>query len=314
MGIYFGKHFFGVLQLFVMRSFEICQGNISLLELASDEVQALVLIGVAISSSLAGTFLVLKKMTMLANSLSHTILIGIVLAYLLFFSQMTPFGMDLKVLLGASLLVALITVFLTQFFQKVVRLPEDASIGLVFTSLFALGVTIVTLFARNTHLEVEAVMGNVDALHANDAKLMGWVVLFNLFFIFLFFKEYKISAFDPALSTSLGISPALFNFFLMIQTSVTAIGAFRAVGVLLVLAFLVIPPITARLFTPHLGRLLLFSVFLSSMAAVCAVALSRHILSVYHISLSTAGLVVCLLAFIYCLVLLSKLTFRRNYG
>lgn len=310
MSLYWGKQFFEFFALLWVRFIQALRGDV--VTLASDEVQVLVLVGVAISASLVGTFLVLKRMTMLANSLSHTILIGLVIAFVLSLSHANGghFGLNLKILMIASVVTALLTVFFTDFLERVIKLPKDASIGLVFTTLFALGVTLVTLFARNSHLEVEAVMGNVDALHAHDVKLMAYVAGFNLVVTLLFYKEYKVTAFSPSFSATIGISPFLFNFLLMIQTAGTAIGAFRAVGVLLVLAFLVMPPLAARFLTHHLGRLIWVSAGIGILASLLAVAMSRHILTVYAIPVSTAGLVVCFLGALYFISYLSKLTFR----
>src|ERR1700722_13660902 len=139
---YSGVDFFGFFQVLFMR---ILSGEI--LNLATDEIQILVLMGVALSGALVGTFLVLRNMTMVANALSHTILVGIVGAYLLLSSlgALTDAfeGMSLMHLTLASLLAGLLTTLLTEFLNKVTGLQEDAAVGLVFTSLFALGVLLV---------------------------------------------------------------------------------------------------------------------------------------------------------------------------
>lgn len=315
MNPYWGKNFWEFFGIFFNRMLQAIKGNLSLDQLASDEVQMLVLICVAFSSSLIGVFLVLKKMTMLANSLSHTILLGVVLAYILFspFSVVaageTP-SLNIEILLCAALITGLMTALLTQLFTHLLKIQEDASIGLVFTTLFALGIMIVTVFTRNAHIGTEVVMGNVDALHLNDLKLIFIVALANLLIITLLFKEFQITTFDGALAKSLGISTAFFNYLLMVQTAGTAIGSFRAVGVLLVLAFLVGPVLTARLLTDRLKPLILYSIGIGSLAAIVGVALSRHMLSVYQMPLSTAGLVVAVIGFFYLLALL----FSPRYG
>nr|MBA3815720.1 metal ABC transporter permease [Parachlamydiaceae bacterium] len=154
--------------------------------LASDEIQILVLAGVAISSALVGTFLILRKMTMLANSLSHTILIGIVIAFLItqngVFDQEHEHhqAINVKAMLFASLVMGLVTTFLTEILTKWGRLQEDASIGIVSTNLFSMGVIGVTVLTRNAHIGIEAVMGNVDALQLSDCKLVYIVLLINV--------------------------------------------------------------------------------------------------------------------------------------
>ncbi len=272
---------------------------------------------IAIASSLIGTLLVLKKMTMLANSLSHTILLGIAIAYMFLLSRSTGgLEINLPILIIASLVTGLLTTLLTQLLNHVFRLQEDASIGLVFTSLFALGIIMVTLFTRNAHIGLEVVMGNADALHISDCKLAGIIALGNVFFVTLFFKEWKLICFDSGLAKGLGFKPGLFNYLLMFITSATAISAFRAVGVLLFLAFLVGLPMTARLLTHNLRSMLFIASGIGLGVALVGVALSRHFLTVYQMPLSTSGLVVTLIgvSFIFCFAIKNVifLTFSRN--
>src|SRR5579872_2184905 len=290
---YWGKDFFQFMLILGTRFLQWMSGQLPLEQMASDEVQLLVLIGVALSAALVGVFLVLKKMSMLANSLSHTILLGIVLTYLLMlaFSSSQKSGaalIDLKTLFIAALITGAITTFFTQFFTQVLKLQEDASIGLVFTSFFALGIVLVTLFTRNTHIGIEAVMGNVDGLHFDDLKMMFFIFVLNCVITLLFFKEFKITAFDRPLAQALGLFPAFFNYLLMIQVAATSIAAFRAVGVLLFLAFLVGPVLSARLLTDSLKKLLFIAGGIGALCALVGVALSRHLLTVYQMPLSTA--------------------------
>ena len=321
MNPYFGKNFLQFLFLFFQRMGELCTGKIGIGDLASDEIQVLVLSLVACCCALIGTFLVLKKMTMLANSLSHTILLGIIAAYLILLpwlpeSPVHTHALSIEVLLIASLITGLITTLLTQMLTNVLKLQEDASTGLVFTTLFALGIVLVTVFTRNTHLGTEAIMGNVDALHLHDLKLIFWIGLFDFAIVFFLFKEFKTITFDGAFADAQGISKSFFNYLLMVLTSATVIGAFRAVGVLLVLAFLVGPVLTARLFTHRLKTVILLAMGIGMLASVVSVALSRHLLSVHHLPLSTSGLSATVLGVIYFGSLLvfgiRRLTFRSH--
>jgi manganese/zinc/iron transport system permease protein len=315
---YFGKNFIEFLVLFLQRMGELCVGKIGIGDLTSDEVQVLVLSLVACCSALIGTFLVLKKMTMLANSLSHTILLGIVVAYLILVpfipeSHVHAHAISIEVLLIASLLTGLITTVLTQLLTNVLKLQEDASTGLVFTTLFALGIVLVTVFTRNTHLGTEAIIGNVDALHIHDLKLIIGIALFDFAVVTIFFKEFKMITFDGGFADSQGISNSLFNYLLMILTSATVIGAFRAVGVLLVLAFLVGPVLTARLFTHRLKKVILLAMGIGVCASLISVALSRHLLSIHHLPLSTSGLTATVLGLVYFVCLLTHYIFRIRW-
>lgn len=277
------------------------------LELASDELQILVLLGVAAACALVGTFLVLRKMTMLANALSHTILVGIILAFLLMrqtISHDGHFDINLTSMGIAALVTGIGTTWLTQWLTSVVRLQEDASIGLVFTSLFAVGVVLVTLFSKNAHLGTEIVMGSIDALNRQDLVLVYTILALDVLVIFTMFKEFKLTAFDAGFSRVIGIPSGLYHYLLMILLSATVIGAFRVVGVLMVLAFLVGPVVTARLFTHHLGKMILWAITIGSSASIIGVATARHLLSEYSIALTTGGVVVCILTLIYIAALL----------
>ncbi len=305
---YRGASFFGFFLELFSRLGALLQGKLGLNDLASDEVQALVLMGVAASAALVGTLLVLRRAAMLANSLSHTILLGIVIVYIIIHQHLmvgehTSF-LDVPTMLGASVLTGIVTTFLTEFLTKTVRLQDDASNGLVFTSFFSLGIILVTLFTRNVHIGTEVVMGNVDALHVHDLHVVFVVLAANILLFSLFFRHYLLTTFDAGFARTLGISTTAFNYLLMIQVSATAIAAFRAVGVLMVLAFIVGPPLTARLLTHRLRPLLILAAAVGCIASLVGVALARHLLTVYDMPLSTGGLVVCMIVLFYILALI----------
>lgn len=298
---YSGNDFFDFFVTLFYRLIAFFKGELPLNQLATDEIQMIVLVGVAVSSAMVGTFLVLRRMTMLANSLSHTILLGIVVAYLLTKNSSSTglegdhLPMNIDWMMIASLVMGLVTTFLTEFFTKTVKLQEDASTGLVFTTLFALGIVLVTFFTRSAHVGTEVVMGNVDALQLDDCKLIFLILCLNGFLFFLFFKEFKITTFDPGLSKALGISTIFYNYLLMSQVSFTAIGAFRAVGVLMLLSFITAPPLMARMLTNSLTKMFCYSMIIGSIASIIGVAFSRHMLSFYGIAFSTSGVVVTIL-------------------
>jgi manganese/zinc/iron transport system permease protein len=300
MNPYWGKDAWEFLFLFFTRFPEWIRGH-----LASDEIQLFVLISIALSAAWTGTFLILKKMTMFANAISHTILLGIVLTYLLTrsFSSSDHFHLSMPLLIGASLLTACLTGLCIHLFVHRLNVAEDASIGLVFSSLFALGVLSVSILTRNSHIGTEVIMGNVDMLHRDDLKRALVILVFTLFFIELFFKEWCATAFDPSFSQSTGISVRSFHFFLTILASAVCIGSFRAVGVILVISFLVGPPLTARLWVHRVRSMIVLASFLGITASFLGVIVSRHLFSVHCVSLSTGGLVVFFIGVFYFLSL-----------
>jgi len=297
MNPYWGKDFFEFFAVLFRR----LSGQLPQEHLASDEIQLLVLMGVALSTVLLGTFLTLKKMTMMANSLSHTTLLGIVLSYILFFAPGTDLSLDTGILLLAAFISAILTTVLTELARDLLKLQEDAAIGLVFTTLFALGIILVTVYTRNSHIGVEVITGNVDALHREDIRMVWGTAFVNFFLIGVFFRQWVMTAFDEKLSFSLGIPTKTFHYLLMFLTALTLIAAFRAVGVLLVLSFLVGPTLIARQWTHRLIALLFAAVGVGFIASILGVALSRHLLSTYRMPLSTGGLVVTLISIFYLL-------------
>ncbi len=309
---YFGTNVGSFFLVLLQRLWALLSGDLAWTDLAADEVQILVLSGVAASSAIVGVFLVLKKMTMLANALSHTILLGIVIAFLITHgmlgaeesAQVHGLGhLNLSALLLSAVATGLVTAFLTQFLTSSIGLQEDASTGLVFTTLFSIGVILVTVFTRNAHIGTELIMGNADALQLGDGKLVLITVLLNAALVLLFYKEFKITTFDGMLAQSLGFSTMFFNYLLMVQTSITSIAAFRAVGVIMVLAFMTGPPLTARLLTNNLGKVLALAVAIGIAAALIGVAIARHMLTVFNMPLSTGGITVCVIAAIFCATL-----------
>ena len=226
------------------------------------------------------------------------------------FSRFTVSWGLLSTRISISLFWLVLILCLTEFLTKSAGLQEDASIGIVFTSLFSLGVILVTLLTRNAHIGTEIVMGNADALRLQDLKLVLVVLFLNAALIFLFYKEFTITTFDSGLSKALGFSPVFFNYLLMIQVSATAIGGFRAVGVLMVLALMTGPSLIARLLTNHLKYMLFISAAIGAFCAFVGVALSRHFLSVSGQPFSTGGIVVCVIIVFFLAVLLIKRQYK----
>lgn len=229
------------------------------------EIQLIAVI-VAVACSLPGVFLVLRKMSMMSDSITHTILLGIVLAFFLTHDLSSPL-----LIVGAALM-GLATVWLTETLNRTKLLSEDASIGIVFPLLFSIAIILITRYAGSVHLDTDSVLlGELAFAPFNRMVLFGYdigakaiystliLLLINLGFIALFFKELKVVTFDPVLSAVLGISPVLFHYGLMFLVSMTTVGAFEAVGSVLVVAFMIGPPTTAYLLTDDLKRMLILS-------------------------------------------------------
>jgi manganese/zinc/iron transport system permease protein len=204
----------------------------------------------------------------------------------------------------AAVVMAFLTTFLTQFLIAFFRLREDVSCGIVFTFLFALGVIAVTLISRSAHIGTELLMGSADSLDIHDFYLQSVSVVVNVGLVTAFYRGFFVTSFDPIFSHVLAFSPALFGYMLMGLTSLTATAAFRAVGVLMVLALFVGPPLIARLFTHRLLPLIVLSCVIGLITAISSVALARHLLSVWAIPVSTSALLVSIIFITYLFALL----------
>jgi len=237
---------------------------------------------VAVTCALPGVFLVLRRVSLMSDAISHAILFGIVLAF--FYTQKlnSPF------LLVAATLTGVLTVTLTEIIIRTRKLKEDAAIGLVFPVLFSLGVILLNLFAKRVHLDTQCViMGEIAFSPFNRLIIQGqdwgpvgfWttgsILAINLLFINLFYKELKISTFDEGLATSLGFRPVLIHYALMTLVSVTAVGSFETVGSILVVALMITPPAGAYLLTERLSKMLILSGVIGMVSAVSGYFLAR---------------------------------------
>jgi manganese/zinc/iron transport system permease protein len=238
---------------------------------------------VAVSCALVGAFLVLRQMALMGDAISHAVLPGIVIAFLL-----TGDRAPLPMVLGAGAL-GVVTVVLVELFHRSGRLKEDASIGVVFPALFSIGVILIARYAYQVDLDLDCVLygeiayAPLDILFVGDTPLgpkglwvNGGILLANLAFVLLFYKELKVSTFDPALAATLGFSPILVHYLLMSAVSVTVVGAFESVGVILVVAMLVVPPAAAYLLTDRLSVMLALSAAFGVVAAVLGYALAVY--------------------------------------
>jgi manganese/zinc/iron transport system permease protein len=237
----------------------------------------IVLSGVLVASACAllGAFLVLRRMAMMADAISHAILPGLVAAY--FLAQ----GPNLLAgFLGAAA-AAVVTVSLVEGLQRTGRLGEQSAIGLVFPAMFALGTFLVSKYFASVHLDTDAVLfGNIEfaahdtlivggrALGPLALWLMGTLCALNAALVAAFYKELKLATFDAGLAAALGFSPALVHYLLMSAVSMTAVGAFTAVGAVLAVSLFIVPPATAYLLTDRLPTMLWLSVAVGAASAV----------------------------------------------
>ncbi len=222
---------------------------------------ALVLVVVSVACALPGAFLLLRRMSLVSDAISHVLLFGIVLAY---FATRT---VDSPWLLIAAAGAGVLTVALVELLQRTRLVKEDAAIGLVFPALFAGGVLLASMYLRNTHLDVDAVLlgqpeyaveprWQIAGVPVKPLRAMAVVLAVNLVLLAFFYKELKLTTFDAGLAATLGFRPGLMHYGLMTVVSVTAVMSFDSVGPVLVVGFFVLPAAAAFLLTDRLSRML----------------------------------------------------------
>jgi len=246
-------------------------------------ILAVLLTGVftAVACALIGPFLLLRRMAMMADAISHAVLPGLVAGYFL------ARGPNLFAGVLGALASGLLTVTLVELLLRSGRVKQDAAIGLVFPALFALGTFLVSRFFADVHLDTDAILyGEIafaffDRLIVNGYDIgpqplyvLGGLAMINLAFILLLYKELKLATFDAAFAAATGFSPIVLHYLLMLMVSLTTVGAFTAVGAILVVAFLIVPPATAYLLTDRLPRMIVLSVIVGVVAATSGYALA----------------------------------------
>ncbi|MFL0101072.1 metal ABC transporter permease [Tenacibaculum maritimum] len=261
---------------------------------------------VAIACAIPGTFLVLRKMALISDAISHSILPGLVIGFFI----THDLGAPLLIVMAA--LSGIITVVLVEFIQKTRLVKEDTAIGLVFPALFSVGVILISKNANDVHLDTDVVLlgelafAPFDRLLVNGIDLgpkslwiVGMILLITIGLLLAFFKELKISTFDAGLATALGFSPAILHYGLMSVASVTTVGAFDAVGAILVVALMIAPAATAYLLTDDLKKMLFFAAFFGVFSAILGYWLAHWLDASISGSMTTVLGIVFLLAYLF---------------
>ncbi|MSR43677.1 MAG: metal ABC transporter permease [Pedosphaera sp.] len=239
---------------------------------------------VTAACGLVGNFLVLRRMALVGDAISHSVLPGMAVAFILSQSRGT-----LPMFLGA-LVAGIVATVLIELIHKKSRVKQDAAIGIAFTSLFALGVILINLYAGKggVDLDQECVLyGEIafvplepmvvfagQTLGPIPVVRMALVALVTALLIVLFYKELLVSSFDPALAVSLGISATVVHYALMGWLSVVVVSAFESVGAILVIAMLILPAATATFLSRRLPVMLGLTILHAALSAVLGVHLA----------------------------------------
>tara|TARA_B100000900_G_scaffold388477_1_gene380548 strand:- start:268 stop:1095 length:828 start_codon:yes stop_codon:yes gene_type:complete len=210
-------------------------------------------------------------MALVGDAISHSILPGITLAFLITNSRDT-----LPMMLGA-VAAGVVTVALIEAIRYTSRIKPDAAIGIVFSSLFAIGVILISVFADEVDLDAECVLyGELGFIPLQDIAYFGEIVigpepvvrmaiitLIAIVLLFAFFKEMIVTSFDSGLAASLGINPTRYQYGLTLFLSIVIVSSFESVGVVLVIAMIIFPGATALMLTDRLPIALVLSTVIS---------------------------------------------------
>lgn len=240
---------------------------------------------VAITCGLLGVFLILRKMAMVGDAISHAVLPGIVLAYLVSESRET-----IPMLLGAAALGVFTTLMIEWLYSKA-RLQMDASIGITFTWLFALGIILISLYTGQVDLDQDCVLygeiayvpldmwinGNGLLMGPRPVWITGGAMLLIIALVVVGYRGLEITTFNPEYAAAIGISTAFWHYLLMSAVSITTVVSFESVGAILVVAFLIVPPATAYLLTEKLVPMLWLTVLFGVLSAALGYVLAALI-------------------------------------
>jgi manganese/zinc/iron transport system permease protein len=228
----------------------------------------------SVSAAILGNFLVLRRLSLLSDAISHSILPGLAAAYLL-----TANRYSWTALMGA-IAVGLITVWLTELIGQYGRVDEGASTGIVFTGLFALGLIMIVQAADRVDLDPNCVLfGDIElspldsivtslGVIPRSAIVLTVCLLLNTLFVVMLFRLLRIATFDSQLATSLGVSPRVLHYALATLVAITSVCSFEAVGNVLVVTMFIVPPTIAFLLVNRLPMMIFVSVCVAALAAV----------------------------------------------
>lgn len=235
---------------------------------------ALLAVATAMACALPGVFVVLRRNSMIVEAIAHAVLPGIVLGYLLTDDLTSPW------LLGGAALAGLFVVAGSEYLSRLGVLSGDAPQGLLFPALFSVGVILISAHIGNLHLDVDTVLvGDLNLAAIDDLSVGGvvlgpkylfvmlLVLLLNVLFVTVNYKQLKLSTLDDEFARSLGMRTGVFNLMFMLTVSLTVTAAFHAAGALLVVGLVVVPAATAYLVARRLGTMILVTMLIAAAGA-----------------------------------------------
>ena len=272
----------------------------------------LVAIITACAAAIPGIFLVLQGAALMSDAISHAILPGIVIMFFIVKTLQSPW-----LIVGAGF-SGVATVMCTQWIIQTRRLKKDAAIGLIFPLFFSIGVILISLYARDVHLDTDMVLlgelafapfnrmivGLYD-LGPYAAWQMGVIGIMNVLFVVLCYKELKVASFDKQYAAISGCAPTALYYALMMLTSITCVGAFDVMGTVVIVALMIVPAATAFLYARSLLEMII-----GSLAVAVAASVSGYTLA-FCADVSIAGAIATLCGVFFVCGLAGTIYTRR---
>lgn len=225
---------------------------------------------IGIMYGVLGSFIVLRNMSLIGDALSHAILPGVFIAFLVF--GYSPIGFFM-----GSVIAGLITALLITWIQQNIKTKNDAAIGIVFTLMFAIGVIGISWLnnEEGVHLDLkDFLIGSIMGISNQDVWLTLIVTLYTIASVVFFYRFLFITTFQPVIASTMGISTKMVHYFLMLLLSFAVVAGLKTVGVILVVALLIIPSSTALLLSNKLKRVILYSAIVGLISAVLGLIMS----------------------------------------
>ncbi|MBN8584053.1 MAG: metal ABC transporter permease [Ignavibacteria bacterium] len=247
---------------------------------------------IGISCGLIGTYIMLRRMSLIGDALAHAVLPGVVVSF------MVAGKSEVALFIGA-VVSGILTVLLIGFVNRNSKIKEDTSIGIIFTGAFALGILLVSQL-KQVHIDLSSYLfGDVLGVSTGDITLSMIIMFVIILCIVLFYKQLLLTSFDPTMALTIGISTTLVHYMLMTLLSMSIVAGLQSVGVILIIAMLITPPATAYLLSNDLKKILMLSATFGTISAITGLYLSYHFNFASGASIVLVAVVLFLLAFLF---------------
>lgn len=247
---------------------------------------------IGISCGLIGTYIMLRRMSLIGDALAHAVLPGVVVSFMVA-------GKSEAALFIGAVVSGILTVLLIGFVNRNSKIKEDTSIGIIFTGAFALGILLVSQL-KQVHIDLSSYLfGDVLGVSTGDITLSMIIMFVIILCIVLFYKQLLLTSFDPTMAMTIGISTTLVHYMLMTLLSMSIVAGLQSVGVILIIAMLITPPATAYLLSSNLKKILLLSAMFGTISAITGLYLSYHFNFASGASIVLVAVVLFMLAFLF---------------